>query len=71
MRGGKDYFHPPDREGREQHTFEVVYKERILEICRCFPGLPDPRSMTIDEIDFFYDGIAPTLKEATAPKPKK
>lgn len=35
----------------------------LLQVCRDYPGLPDPRTMTIDEIRFFYDGLRPTLEK--------
>lgn len=47
-----------------------VYREMLLGICSFYPGLPDPRTLTLSEIRFFYDGMRDSLKEATAP-PKK
>lgn len=60
---------PNDREtGAVQHTAANVYREMLLQICRDYPGLPDPRTLTVDEIVFFYDGLRPELHKATAPK---
>ena len=47
------------------NTGQTVYREMILQICRDYPGLPDVRSLTINEIRFFYDGLRPELKGHT------
>lgn len=36
---------------------------QLLQICRDFPGVPDVRSMTLGEINFFYRAIIPELKK--------
>jgi hypothetical protein len=43
----------------------------LLQICREFPGLPDPRTMTLAEIRFFYDDLRPELKKRTKTQPAK
>jgi hypothetical protein len=43
----------------------------LRQIARDYPGLPDPRTLTVDEIVFFYEGIRAELKEHTKPKPSK
>jgi hypothetical protein len=43
----------------------------LLTICRNYRVLPEPRSMKLAEIRWFYDGIRESLKEATKPKSKK
>lgn len=61
----------PDPEtGLSQHTIPNVYREALLQICSDYPGLPDPRTLTILEIRFFYEGLRRTLKEHTRPKDK-
>lgn len=35
----------------------VVYKTMFYQICRDYPSLPDPRTLKIHEIIFFYDGL--------------
>jgi hypothetical protein len=50
------------------HVAPTVYREMILQICADYPGLPEPRSMTMTEIRFFYEGTRASLKKATAPK---
>jgi hypothetical protein len=43
----------------------------LLQIVREYPALPDPRTMTIDEIRFFYNDLKPELRERTKRQPKK
>lgn len=43
----------------------------LLQICSDYPGLPDPRTLSLDEIRFFYAGLRPGLKKHTKPKPTK
>lgn len=45
-----------------------VYREMLWQICRDYPGLPDPRSLTVEEICFFYEGLRAELREHTKPK---
>lgn len=42
----------------------------LLQICREYPGLPDPRTLSLTEIRFFYEGLRAELKRHTKPKPK-
>ncbi len=51
-----------------QHTLFRVYQEMLLQICRDYPGLPDPRTLTMAEIRFFYDGLRAELKRYSKPK---
>jgi hypothetical protein len=39
----------------------------LLQICRDYPGLPDPRSLTMSEIRFFYEGLRSELRRFTKP----
>jgi hypothetical protein len=43
----------------------------LLQICREYPALPDPRTLTVDEIRFFYDDLKPELRERTQRATKK
>lgn len=70
MRSGAEWVYPLGAEGDAWVAFVYVYRERMLEIASHLPGLPDLRTMTIDEIDFFYEGLIPTLKAAAAPRKK-
>lgn len=68
MRHGADERLAPDREtGRNRHTLPVVYGEMLLQICRDYPGLPDPRTLSLSEIRFFYEGLRPELRKHTKP----
>ena len=50
-----------------EHTAPVVYREMLLQICRDYATLPDPRTLTVEEICFFYDGVRSSLKRYTKP----
>lgn len=71
MRGGVDCRLPRDpKTGAIQHTIYAVYSEMLLQICCDYPGLPDPRTLTMEEIRFFYNGGRAALKQATKPREK-
>lgn len=40
-----------------------VYRRMLLQIMREYPSLPDPRTMTVDEIVFCYDDLRTELHE--------
>ena len=50
------------------HTFQPVYTEMLLQISRDYAGLPDPRTLKIHEIRFFYEGLRAEIKEHTKPR---
>jgi len=56
--------HGGDRGG----TFAEVYGVMLLQICRDYPGLPDPRTLRATEIRFFYDGLRAELTKHTEPR---
>lgn len=69
MRGGKDEKLPRDREtGRVGHTMIPVYSEMLLQISRDYAGLPDPRTLKLSEIRWFYAGLRRELQEHTKPR---
>jgi hypothetical protein len=45
-----------------------VYSEMLLTICRYYRVLPDPRTLKLREIRWFYDGIRHELRENSKPK---
>ena len=47
----------------------AVYSEMLLQVAREYPGLPDPRTMTLEEIRFFYNGLRGDLSRLTKRKP--
>lgn len=53
--------------GAARHTLGPVYREMLLQICSDYPGLPDPRTLTLSEIRFFYEGMRPELQRRTKP----
>lgn len=54
--------------GAVVHVAEVVYGRMLRQICLDYPGLPDPRTMTVEEIVWFYDGLRPMLRKHTRVK---
>jgi hypothetical protein len=40
----------------------------LLQVSREYSGLPDPRSLTLAEIRFFYDGMRGDLHASTKRK---
>jgi hypothetical protein len=72
VRNGVDFRHPRDPEtGAPQHVDAVVYAEMLIQICRSYSTLPDPRTLTTREIRWFYEAIRAELHELTKPKPKR
>ncbi len=67
MRRGADHWLPRTKEG-ERHTLHRVHVEMLIQICRDYASLPDPRSLTLGEIRFFYDGMRAELHAATKPR---
>jgi hypothetical protein len=51
-----------DRNERPLHTRANVYRQMIVDISLYYKSLPDVRTLTYSEIEFFYDGIRPLLK---------
>ena len=62
VRSGENFTHP-----KGCHTFAAVYTEMMFQICRDYPGLPDPRTLKAHEILFFYNGVRDELKSHTRP----
>jgi len=57
------------RDGQEEKVRGIqAFQEMILQICMNYPVIPDIRTMDLDEIEFFYEGLKPTLKKITKPK---
>jgi hypothetical protein len=44
----------------------AVYGELLLQVCRDYSSLPDPRTLRMVEIRFFYDGVRGELLRHTA-----
>lgn len=48
---------------------KATYREMLLQIARDYAGLPDPRTLTVPEIVFFYEGVRRELVKHTRPAP--
>ena len=59
------WLHPDSETGEIRHTVLTVYSEMLLQVCSDYPGLPDPRTLTMSEIRFFYEGRRRALQDAT------
>lgn len=55
----------PGADGAPVHTRWRVYREMMLQIARTYPSIPDVRTMTLDQIEFFYEGIRGELEAMT------
>ena len=53
-----------------KHNLINVYSAMLLQVALYYNCLPDLRSLSCDEIDFFYEGIRQQLKEDTKPRGK-
>ncbi len=52
------------------HTLFNVYGEMLLQVMRDYSSLPDPRTLTMAEIRFLYDGLRRELRRHTLPRGK-
>lgn len=59
---------PPREKRFDTNTAPVVYGMMLAQVCRDYAGLPDPRTLTVEQILWFYDWLRPELKKHTAPK---
>lgn len=44
---------------------ELVYGEMLLTVAREYSAIPDVRTLTFDELAYFYNGLRGDLKRAT------
>ncbi len=65
VRNGENVILQDPRGEQPKHTFMRVYQEMLLTITMNYNSLPDVRTMTVDEIEFFYEGIRGTLIAST------
>ncbi len=69
VREGVSCWLPRDLDtGREVHTLPTVMSEMVLQVCSDYPGIPDYRTLTFEQIEWFYNGLRESLKEATKPR---
>jgi hypothetical protein len=68
VRGGASVKLRPDHKtGLARHTMGEVFREMFIQVLRTYPSLPDPRTLSMDEIEFLYEGIRGELEEVTKP----
>lgn len=48
---------------KNMNTYQNVYSEMLLQICRDYSSLPDVRTLEAHEIRFYYDGLRGELKK--------
>jgi hypothetical protein len=71
VRNGANWRSPRDlKSDIATHTARAVYREMLLQICSTYHVLPDPRTITLTEIRFFYDGMRASLCASTKPRSK-
>lgn len=63
VRHGQD-----EKHAKGGHTFLPVHTEMLYQVCRDYPGLPDPRTLRAFEIRFFYEGLRGELRHHTGGK---
>lgn len=68
VRDGQETTLGYDRDGNPLHTRLNVMRHMVLTICLDYPGLPDVRTLDLDEIEFFYAGLTGILIERTKPE---
>lgn len=61
---------PKKKVYRRNHTSSSVHRSMLWQICIDYHVLPDPRTLTITEIVFWYDGLREVLRERTKPQRK-
>jgi hypothetical protein len=52
-------------------TAALTYREMLLQVARDYPGIPDPRGLSVHEIVFYYEGLRSELEKHTAPRKRK
>lgn len=50
------------------HRLGPVYTEMLRQVARDYAGLPDPRSLTLGEIRWWYQGLRAELRAVTKPR---
>lgn len=74
MRGGGDARLPKKRLSKDgyhltsQHTLFAVYGEMLAQCAVDYAGLPDPRTLTMSEIRWFYEWRRKSLQKESKKK---
>lgn len=61
VRDGRESRIPRHATGVRVNTLNVVHQVMLRQICRDYSSLPDPRTLTLAEIRFFYHALRPEL----------
>ena len=62
------WLRPESEDGAPVHTVLNVYPVMLRQICLDYSTLPPVLSMTLAQIEFFYEGLRPDLYERTKKK---
>ena len=54
-----------DGDENPRHTRLAVYTEMFFQISISYSCLPDPKLLTLDEIEWYYEGIRAQLEHDT------
>jgi len=54
--------------GPERHTWFNVYREMFLQVVHDYNGIGDFRDLEYYEIEFFYEAMRASLRDATKPR---
>jgi hypothetical protein len=66
VKNGGDFRLAADPEkGLLGHTLVPVHIEMLVQICLMYRVLPDPRTLRLREIRFFYEAIRNSLHKST------
>jgi hypothetical protein len=60
VRKGEEVILPPSADGLPRHTALNVYVEMFWVVAQSYSGI-NVMELSMDDIEFFYDGLRPTL----------
>ena len=67
MRHGENIRLQDPRGERPSHTRLRVYQEMMLNVAMHYRSAPDVRTMDLEELEFFYEGLRGHLMSITKP----
>lgn len=72
MVDGRDgYLEADPKTKLRPHTTLVVYRLMLRQVCRDYNVLPPVETITLGQIEFFYDGLRHELRQRTKPRKRK
>jgi len=60
VRKGEEVILPPSADGLPRHTALNVYTEMLCAVAQGYSGI-NAMELSMDDIEFFYDGLRPRL----------